>query len=72
MTNLDIEELDQAWRWKQKEERDAIIEEVIQAIPDRLEYYKEVATPNKLKNDWDMTKLKQHLRAHFKLGKENQ
>lgn len=39
--------------------------EVIDKIPDRLEYYREIATTNKLKNDWDMTQLKDQLKAKF-------
>lgn len=39
-----------------------IIEKLIEDIPNHLEYYREIATTNKLKNDWDMTQLKQQLR----------
>jgi hypothetical protein len=45
--------------------------EVINDIPEHLEYYREIATPNKLKNNWDMTKLKQQLTSkHTRLLKE--
>lgn len=45
--------------------RQEAIREVIETIPDRLEYYREIATTNKLKNDWDMTQLKDQLKAKF-------